>query len=103
MSAPLLQAPDQMAFAAPSGPRPGGNRPFTGGNRLYRQHCRQPGHTVDRCFDLHPELKQQFFRSKSIGRGKGAPRTGVVVEVAPPTSDYGRIQSQIAQLQSHLG
>ena len=46
--APLPSVPDQMAFAAPSGPRPTGS-PF------FCKHCRKLGHTIDRCFDLPPE------------------------------------------------
>ncbi|GFY93349.1 hypothetical protein Acr_08g0017450 [Actinidia rufa] len=59
-SSPIV--PDQRAFAAASG------------THLYCQHCRKPGHLIDRCWVLHPELKQQFSRPL-----------------------------QIAQLQSHLG
>ncbi|KAF8403330.1 hypothetical protein HHK36_011432 [Tetracentron sinense] len=62
--------PDQMAFAAPSGSRSAGNCP-------YCQHCCKSGHVIDRCFDLHPELKQRYSRNQ--------------------------LQSKIAQLQSHLG
>ncbi|GFS37954.1 hypothetical protein Acr_00g0054850 [Actinidia rufa] len=65
--------PDQRAFAAASG------------THLYCQHCRKPGHLIDRCWVLHPELKQQFSRPRGGGRGGG--RSGL----------------QIAQLQSHLG
>ncbi|GFY85851.1 hypothetical protein Acr_04g0005890 [Actinidia rufa] len=67
--------PDQRAFAAASG------------THLYCQHCRKPGHLIDRCWVLHPELKQQFSRPRGGGRGGG--RSG------------GELQ--IAQLQSHLG
>ncbi|KAF8402575.1 hypothetical protein HHK36_010662 [Tetracentron sinense] len=93
--------PDQMAFAAPSGSCPAGNRP-------YCQHCRKPGHVIDHCFDLHPELKQRYSRNRDQGnkdRGKWAPRTSIIAEVAPASSisDYSQLQSQIAQLQSHLG
>ncbi|KAF8396921.1 hypothetical protein HHK36_018556 [Tetracentron sinense] len=44
-------------------------------------------------------------RSGNKDRGKWAPRTGVIAEVAPAPSisDYSQLQSQIAQLQSHLG
>ncbi|KAF8408807.1 hypothetical protein HHK36_004876 [Tetracentron sinense] len=92
---------DQMAFAAPSGSCPAGNRP-------YCQHCRKLGHVIDCCFDLHPELKQRYSRNLDQGnkdRGKWAPRIGVTAEVAlaPSISDYCQLQSQIAQLQSPLG
>ncbi|GFZ07959.1 hypothetical protein Acr_19g0008960 [Actinidia rufa] len=94
--------PDQRAFAASSG------------THLYCQHCRKPGHLIDRCFILHPELKQQFFRprgggrggGRSGGRGRGTPRIGTIAEVEPiPTDllDFKQLQLQIAQLQSHLG
>ncbi|GFZ01780.1 Cytochrome b-c1 complex, subunit 8 protein [Actinidia rufa] len=94
--------PDQRAFAASSG------------THLYCQHCRKPGHLIDRCFMLHPELKQQFPRprgggrggGRSGGRGRGTPRTGAIAEVESiPTDlpDFKQLQLQIAQLQSHLG
>ncbi|GFZ21891.1 hypothetical protein Acr_29g0010530 [Actinidia rufa] len=72
-SSPIV--PDQRAFAAASG------------THLYCQHCRKPGHLIDRCWVLHPELKQQFSRPR-----------GVVVGV-----DAVGGELQIAQLQSHLG
>ncbi|GFY91557.1 hypothetical protein Acr_07g0017530 [Actinidia rufa] len=53
---------DQRAFAASSG------------THLYCQHCRKPGHLIDRCFILHPELKQQFFRPRGGGRSGGRGR-----------------------------
>ncbi|XP_057514701.1 uncharacterized protein LOC130796377 isoform X1 [Actinidia eriantha] len=94
--------PNQRAFAASSG------------THLYCQHCRKPGHLIDRCFILHPELKQQFPRprgggrggGRSGGRGRGTPRTGAIAEVESiPTDlpDFKQLQLQIAQLQSHLG
>ncbi|GFZ19458.1 hypothetical protein Acr_28g0001630 [Actinidia rufa] len=52
--------PDQRAFAAASG------------THLYCQHCRKPGHLIDRCWVLHPELKQQFSRPRGGGRGVDA-------------------------------
>ncbi|KAF8392941.1 hypothetical protein HHK36_021181 [Tetracentron sinense] len=93
--------PDQMVFVAPSGSRPTGNR-------SYCQHCRKPGHVINHCFDLHPELKQRYSWNRDQGnkdQGKWAPRTGVISKVAPAPSisDYSQLQSQIAQLQSHLG
>ena len=63
-------------------------------------------------------MKGQFLRSRPTGRGTGrgasrgagrgrgippSPRTGVVVESLPPPHDYSQLQSQIAQLQSHVG
>ncbi|XP_057467808.1 uncharacterized protein LOC130757154 isoform X1 [Actinidia eriantha] len=97
-----ITVPDQRAFAASSG------------THLYCQHCRKPGHLIDRCFILHPELKQQFSRprgggrggGRSGGRGRGTPRTGAIAEVESiPTDlpDFKQLQLQIAQLQSHLG
>ncbi|KAF8377080.1 hypothetical protein HHK36_030453 [Tetracentron sinense] len=83
--------PDQMTFAAPSGSCLPGNRP-------YYQHCHKPGHVIDRCFDLYLELKQRYSRNRDQGnkdRGKWAPRTGVIAEVAlaPSISDYSQLQS----------
>ncbi|GFS30791.1 hypothetical protein Acr_00g0014100 [Actinidia rufa] len=80
------------------------------GTHLYCQHCHKPGHLIDRCWVLHPELKQQFSRprggGRSGGRGRGTPRTGAIAEVEPiPANlpDFKQLQLQIAQLQSHLG
>ncbi|KAF8398617.1 hypothetical protein HHK36_017548 [Tetracentron sinense] len=82
--------------------------PPTPSTELSPLHCRKPGHVIDRCFDLHPELKQCYSQNRdqrNKDRGKWVPRTGVIAEVAPAPSisDYSRLQSQIAQLQSHLG
>ncbi|GFY87364.1 hypothetical protein Acr_05g0010030 [Actinidia rufa] len=99
-SSPIV--PDQRAFAA------------TSGFHLYCQHCHKTGHLIDRCWALHPELKQQFSRprgggrggGRSGGRGRGTPRTGAIAEVEPiPAAlpDFKQLQLQIAQLQSHLG
>ncbi|GFY97761.1 hypothetical protein Acr_12g0003020 [Actinidia rufa] len=99
-SSPII--PDQRAFAA------------TSGAHLYCQHYRKPGHLIDRCWALHPELKQQFFRprgggrggGRSGGRGRGTSRTGAIAEMEPiPANlpDFKQLQLQIAQLQSHLG
>ncbi|GFY87026.1 hypothetical protein Acr_05g0006650 [Actinidia rufa] len=76
-SSPIV--PDQRAFASSLG------------THLYCQHCHKPGHLIDRCWVLHPELKQQFFRprgggrggGRSGGRGKGTPRTCAIAEVEP--------------------
>ncbi|GFY86650.1 hypothetical protein Acr_05g0002890 [Actinidia rufa] len=90
--------PDQRAFAAASG------------THLYCQHCRKPGHLIDRCWVLHPELKQQFSRPRGGGRGGGRSggevEAGAVAEVdSMPANlpDFKQLQLQIAQLQSHLG
>ncbi|GFZ18408.1 hypothetical protein Acr_27g0001470 [Actinidia rufa] len=95
--------PDQRAFASSSG------------THLYCQHYHKPGHLIDRCWVLHPELKQQFFRprrggrgdGRSGGRGRGTPRTDAIAEVEPIPTDLlytsNNFSSQIAQLQSHLG
>ncbi|GFZ00775.1 hypothetical protein Acr_14g0004100 [Actinidia rufa] len=99
-SSPIV--PDQRAFAA------------TSGSHLYCQHCHKTSHLIDRCWALHPELKQQFSRprgggrggGRSGGRGRGTPRTGAITEVEPiPAAlpDFKQLQLQIAQLQSHLG
>ncbi|GFY97193.1 hypothetical protein Acr_11g0014990 [Actinidia rufa] len=93
-----LSVPDQRAFATSSGPH------------LYCQHCHKPNHLIDRCWVLHPEMKQQFSRprggGRSGGKSRGTPRTGAVPEVEPIPSDlpdFKQLQLQIAQLPSHLG
>ncbi|GFY81621.1 hypothetical protein Acr_01g0014300 [Actinidia rufa] len=52
---PSSSVPDQRAFAASSG------------NHLYCQHCHKASHLIDRCWVLHPELKQQFFQPRGGG------------------------------------
>ncbi|GFY92444.1 hypothetical protein Acr_08g0008400 [Actinidia rufa] len=99
-SCPIV--PNQRAFASSSG------------THLYCQHCHKPGHLIDRCWVLHPELKQQFSQprgggrggGRSGGRGRGTPRTGAIAKVEPVPAylpDFKQLQLQIAQLQSHLG
>ncbi|GFY98171.1 hypothetical protein Acr_12g0007120 [Actinidia rufa] len=96
--------PDQTAFVAPFGTRP------------YCQHCHKPGHLIDRCFVLHPELKSQFNRNRGGGRvggrgngrggGRATPRVGAIAEIEPMHTEIpnlNQLQTQIAQLQSHLG
>ena len=58
MSTPLVPGPpssipDKMAFVAPSSSRP--TSPT--GSKFFGQHFRKPSHTIDQCFDLHPELR----------------------------------------------
>ncbi|GFZ09534.1 hypothetical protein Acr_21g0001330 [Actinidia rufa] len=79
---------DQMAFVTSLG------------TRTYCQHCRKPDHLNDHCFDLHPELKQQFFQNCGGGRGGGSgggrgrdtPPTGAITELhlglAPSSSSF---------------
>ena len=73
---------------APSGTRPPGNRP-------YCQHCRVHGHTIDHCFDLYLELKQQYNKARATGCGRGAPLTSAIGEMTPPSPDYSELQSQM--------
>ena len=48
-------AADQMVFVASSA-----FGPHSGSKRSVCHYCGVPGHTKDRCFKLHPELKQQY-------------------------------------------
>ncbi|GFZ13690.1 Rho GTPase activating protein with PAK-box/P21-Rho-binding domain-containing protein [Actinidia rufa] len=89
---------DQTAFVVPIGTRP------------YCQHCHKPGHLIDRCFILHPELKPQFNQNRGGGRvggqGGGRGRVGAIAEMEPMQVEFpnlNQLQTQIAQLQSHLG
>ncbi|GFY82805.1 hypothetical protein Acr_02g0010450 [Actinidia rufa] len=92
--------PDQIAFVAPFGTHP------------YCQHCHKPGYLIDRCFVLHSELKSQFNRNRGGGRvggrggGRATPRVGAIAEIEPMHTEIpnlNQLQTQIAQLQSHLG
>ena len=80
--------PDQMAFAATSGSRPG--------NRHICSHCGSPRHIKDQCFKLHPEIREKYSRSK----GKAIFRTAAFAEITPRYSapDFTQFQSQIGQL-----
>ncbi|GFS35611.1 hypothetical protein Acr_00g0040930 [Actinidia rufa] len=77
--------------------------------RTYCQHRRRSSHPIDRCFDLHPELKPQFSQncsgcrmgSHGIDWDQGTPRTGAIIEVEPmhaDSLDFNQLQIQIAQL-----
>ncbi|GFZ13186.1 hypothetical protein Acr_23g0015710 [Actinidia rufa] len=81
---------------------------------LYCQHCRKPDHLINRCFDLYPELKPQLNWNCSGGRvgghmggrGHGTSRVGAIVEVEPmhvELSNLNQLQTQMAQLQLHMG
>ncbi|GFY83356.1 hypothetical protein Acr_03g0001300 [Actinidia rufa] len=96
--------PDQTAFVAPFETRP------------YCQHCHKPGHLIDRCFVLHPGLKSQFNRNRGGGHvggrgsgrggGRATPRVGAIADIESIHTEIpnlNQLQTQIAQLQSHLG
>ncbi|GFY97747.1 hypothetical protein Acr_12g0002880 [Actinidia rufa] len=84
--------PDLMAFAATSGSHPG--------NRHICSHCWALGHTKDRFFKLHPELREKYSHSK----GKVVSRTAAIVEIilSYDAPDFTQLQSQIGQLQTQL-
>ena len=94
--------PSQMALAAsrlPSGRASSGRAPCA--------YCGGLTHTRDRCFKLHPELRETFKRNKD--KGKGSSRTAAISETSPiPTtaSDLLRLQTQfqtqLEQLQSQF-
>lgn len=104
------QAPlDQVAFATN---RSFGTRPDPKGNqrqgpRPHCNHCKEFGHWTERCFILHPELKQKYAK----GRTSGPPRTVVVAEISPTlvpattttVSPLDLLQAQIGKLQSQIG
>ncbi|GMP41714.1 hypothetical protein CsSME_00011712 [Camellia sinensis var. sinensis] len=65
-------------------------------------HCGVTGHIKACCFKLHPELKQRFAQNH------GTTCTAAIVESVPATvpssvPDPHLLQTQIGQLQAHLG
>ncbi len=61
-------------------------------------HCRQPGHTKDRCFDLHPELRsrgrsQGGRASSGVAEGRGA------TAVAPLPATIATMVARIEELE----
>ncbi|GFY88523.1 phosphatidylinositol-4-phosphate 5-kinase family protein [Actinidia rufa] len=65
---------NKMAFAAPSG------------TRTCCQHCSKPGHLIDCCFDLHLELKKQFFGT--VGVVVVVAVAGLHLGLAPSSSSF---------------
>ena len=102
---PLSDAPvvpDQMAFAAHTGPHTSNRKPPV------CKHCNVVGHTKDRCFQLHPELKKQY----AWPRNPGPTRFVAIAETSPdPTvpdidqlhQNQSLLQTQLGQIQSQLG
>ncbi|XP_058190876.1 uncharacterized protein LOC131308072 [Rhododendron vialii] len=94
---------DQMAFAASSSSHPPSRK-------IICYHWNESGHVKDRCFKLHPELKQHFTRNRlsSYSSPSGPSRTAAHAEKTgsfqvPAHMDYSHLQSQFGQLQEQLG
>ncbi|GFZ05543.1 hypothetical protein Acr_17g0011150 [Actinidia rufa] len=87
--------PDQMALAA-SGSRFSGGRSSSG--RAPCSFCGRVTHGRDRCFKLHPELRETFKRNKE--KSKASPRTAAISETsygshaAPTAPDLHQLQTQ---------
>ncbi|GFS39722.1 hypothetical protein Acr_00g0064600 [Actinidia rufa] len=87
--------PDQMALAA-SGSRFSGGRSSSG--RTPCLFCGGVTHGRDRCFNLHPELRETFKRNKE--KSKASPRTAAISETsygspaAPTAPDLHQLQTQ---------
>ncbi|GFY82722.1 hypothetical protein Acr_02g0009620 [Actinidia rufa] len=102
--------PDQMALAA-FGSRFSGGRSSSG--RAPCSFCGGVTHGRDRCFKLHPELRETFKQNKE--KSKASPRTGAISETsygspaAPTAPDLHQLQTQFQkqmeqlQFQTHLG
>ncbi|GFZ02254.1 hypothetical protein Acr_15g0008620 [Actinidia rufa] len=87
--------PNQMAFAA-SGSCFSGGRSSSG--RAPCSFCGGVTHGRDRCFKLHPELRETFKWNKE--KSKASPRTAAISETsygspaAPTAPDFHQLQTQ---------
>ena len=82
--------PDQTTFVVPIGSRP------------YCQHYHKSDRLINCCFDLNTKLKMQLNWNRG---GHATPQVGAIVEVEPTHAELptlNQLQTQIAQLQSHL-
>ncbi|XP_057472284.1 uncharacterized protein LOC130760828 isoform X2 [Actinidia eriantha] len=95
--------PDQMALAA-SGSRFSGDRSSSG--RVPCSFCGGVTHGRDRCFKLHPELRETFKRNKE--KSKASPRTAAISETsygspaAPTAPDLHQLQTQFQNQMEQL-
>ncbi|GFY97530.1 hypothetical protein Acr_12g0000710 [Actinidia rufa] len=95
--------PDQMALAA-SGSRFSGGRSSSG--RAPCSFCGGVTHGRDRCFKLHPELRETFKRNKE--KSKASPRTAAISETsygshaAPTAPDLHQLQTQFQNQMEQL-
>ncbi|GFS40763.1 hypothetical protein Acr_00g0070380 [Actinidia rufa] len=95
--------PDQMALVA-SGSRFSGGRSFSG--RAPCSFCGGVTHGRDRCFKLHPELRETFKRNKE--KSKASPRTAAISETsygspaAPTAPDLHQLQTQFQNQMEQL-
>ncbi|XP_057485443.1 uncharacterized protein LOC130771781 isoform X1 [Actinidia eriantha] len=95
--------PDQMALAA-SGSRFSGGRSSSG--RVPCSFCGGVTHGRDRCFKLHPELRETFKRNKE--KSKASPRTAAISETsygspaAPTAPDLHQLQTQFQNQMEQL-
>ncbi|GFY82664.1 IBR domain-containing protein [Actinidia rufa] len=70
------------------------------GGKPICSYCGNNGHIRERCFKLHPELREPISKRK----GKGHPHTATVADTFPGhVPDLSHIRSQLGQLQSQLG
>ncbi|XP_057494455.1 uncharacterized protein LOC130779706 isoform X2 [Actinidia eriantha] len=95
--------PDQMALAA-SGSRFSGGRSSSG--RAPCSFCGGVTHGRDRCFKLHPELRETFKRNKE--KSKASSRTAAISETsygspaAPTAPDLHQLQTQFQNQMEQL-
>ncbi|XP_057482639.1 uncharacterized protein LOC130769350 isoform X2 [Actinidia eriantha] len=102
---PVIEStiPDQMALAA-SGSRFSGGRSSSG--RAPCSFCGGVTHGRDRCFKLHPELRETFKRNKE--KSKASPRTAAISETsygspaAPTAPDLHQLQTQFQNQMEQL-
>ncbi|GFY80335.1 hypothetical protein Acr_01g0001440 [Actinidia rufa] len=95
--------PDQMALAA-SGSRFSSGRSSSG--RAPCSFCGGVTHGRDRCFKLHPELRETFKPNKE--KSKASPRTAAISETsywslaAPTAPDHHQLQTQFQNQMEQL-
>ncbi|XP_057498106.1 uncharacterized protein LOC130782728 [Actinidia eriantha] len=102
---PVIEStiPDQMALAA-SGSRFSGGRSSSG--RAPCSFCGGVTHGRDRCFKLHPELRETFKRNKE--KSKASPHTAAISETsygspaAPTAPDLHQLQTQFQNQMEQL-
>ncbi|KAF3774435.1 hypothetical protein EJ110_NYTH53096, partial [Nymphaea thermarum] len=86
-----------------SGPSAFVSRSFVPGQRPARRctHCNKPGHSVDFCWDLHPEKRLVRGRPPSSRRG---PLVQESNQGGSSSGDKSRLsQDQIKELQAYIG
>ncbi|CAM6115133.1 unnamed protein product [Calypogeia fissa] len=67
-------------------------------------HCRRPGSTKDRCFDLHPELRSEQSRGRPQGgrAGSRAAEGRGAMAAAPLPATTATMAARIEELEQRI-